>query len=227
MAKLMEETARKSGNRFQARLVERSLNNEPPIKFHEFCSLWTIENEAVFLDVFGSEEFAKTQKNFMSAQMRLKIQLNKLAEKALEQTPIALKRDIDLASKEILELKRDLRKSRKQQQQLEAEAKAARDASATAEKRIQKLETVIEKIQNIESALEKVQAQAETAETTAKSAIEQANKPVSKPDTKKSGSKPAVKTATKPATKTASKPATKTAPKKPAAAKKPAGTPTE
>ena len=245
MTKLMEETARKAGNRFQARLVERSLNNEPPIKFHDFCSLWTVENEAIFLDVFGSEEFAKTQKEFVSAQMRLKIQLNKLAEKALEQTPIALKRDIDLAAKEILQLRRDLRQSKKRQQELKDEAKAAYNAATAAEqrlqtlevslkklqtleaaqvaaeaaeKRLQKLEANLEKLQKLDAAFEKVQTQAEAAEKTAKTAIEQASqsaRPSSKP-----ASKPAAKTASKPAAKTASKPAAKKS-----TAKKPSGTP--
>jgi hypothetical protein len=287
MTKLMEETARKAGNRFQARLVERSLNNEPPIKFHDFCTLWTVENEAIFLDVFGSEEFAKTQKEFVSAQMRLKIQLNKLAEKALEQTPIALKSDIDLAAKEILQLKRDLRQSRKQQQQLKADAQAAQDAAAAAQERLQALEASLDKLQTLEAAkevaesaekrlmkleadlekvqtlkaaqdeaaaaekrlqaleasldklqtfdatLEKIQAQVETVEKTAKSAIDQASKPATDPGSKpaaKTASKPAAKTASKPAAKTASKPAAKTA-SKPASqkptAKKPSGTPTE
>ncbi len=158
MGKLIEETARKSGNRFQAKLVERSLNNEPPIKFSDFCSLWTKENEAVFLEVFGSEEFAKTQGESTAAGMRLKMQMNKLVEKVLDQTPIALKRDVDLAAKEILQLKRDLRQSRKQQEKLVTETKTAQEVVAASEQRFQELE----------AALAKVQALAENAEKTAK-----------------------------------------------------------
>ncbi len=170
MGKLIEETARKSGNRFQAKLVERSLNNEPPIKFSDFCTLWTKENEAVFLDVFSTEEFAKTQGEFTASGMRLKMQMDKLVERVLDQTPIALKRDVDLAAMEILQLKRDLRQSRKQQQELAAEARAAQDAAATGEKRFQALE----------AALAKVQALAENAEQTAKSAVAQQSKPAKK-----------------------------------------------
>jgi hypothetical protein len=162
MSKLIEETARKSGNRFQAKLVERSLNNEPPIKFSDFCKLWTKENEAVFLDVFGTEEFSKTQGEFAASGLRLKIQINGLIEKVVDQTPIALKRDVDLAAGEILQLKRDLRKSRKQQQELASEAKTARETVAAVEQRFQQQE----------SALAKVQVQAETAERAAKSAVE-------------------------------------------------------
>jgi len=161
MGKLIEETARKSGNRFQAKLVERSLNNEPPVKFTDFCSLWTKENEAVFIEVFGSERFAKTQADLASAGLRLKIQTDKLVEKMIDQTPIALKRDVDLAAGEIIQLKRDLRQSRKQQAALETECKIARDAVAAGEERFEQME----------AALAKAQALAENAEKTAKAAV--------------------------------------------------------
>jgi len=170
IGKLMEETARKSGNRFQAKLVERSLNNEPPIKFSDFCSLWTKENESVFLEVFGTEEYAKIQGEFSAAEMRMKIQLNKLAEKVLDKTPIALKRDVDLAAGEILQLKRELRKSRKQLQELAAEAKLAQQSGAASEQRFQKLE----------AALAKVQAQADAAEQPAKPVKAKQSKPATK-----------------------------------------------
>ena len=208
MGKLIEETARKSGNRFQAKLVERSLNNEPPIKFRDFCSLWTKENEAVFLDVFGSEEYAKTQGEFTSAGMRLKIQVNKLVEKVLDDTPIALKRDIDLAAGEIQQLKRELRKSRKQQQELASEAKAAQAAVAASEQRFQQLE----------KALAKVQTLVEKAEQAAKSAVAQQSKPAEK----------AMAATTK--KKTAATTKKTTSPKSPkttSSAKKPAGTSAE
>lgn len=163
MAKLIEETSRKSGNRFQAKLVERSLNNEPPVQFADFCSLWTKENEAVFLEVFGSELYAKTQRQFTSAGLRLKMQLNKLVEKGLDQTPIALKRDVDLAAKEIIELKRELRKSRKQNQELAAAVMSAREAVEASNERFSKLE----------KTLTSVEAQARSAEQAAKSVAQQ------------------------------------------------------
>ena len=200
MGKLIEETARKSGNRFQAKLVERSLNNEPPIKFTDFCSLWTKENEAVFLEVFGSEEFSKTQADLASAGLRLKMQINKQVEKVIDQTPIALKRDVDLAAGEIMQLKRDLRQSRKQQAVLVAECKSARDAVAAGEERYKQTEDALARAQalaenaektakeavaagekrfkQLEAALTKVQALAENAEKAAESAVARTSKPV-------------------------------------------------
>jgi len=180
MGKLMEETARKSGNRFQSKLVERSLNNEPPIKFRDFCSLWTRENEAVFLDVFGTDEFIKTQGEYSAAEMRLKIQLNKLAEKFLEQTPVALKRDVDLAAKEILQLKRGLRQSQKQQQKLADEAKAAQEAVAAGEQRFRELEAALAKVQALAISAEQ---KAKSADQKAKSAVAQKSKPAKKSTT--------------------------------------------
>ncbi len=216
MGKLIEETARKSGNRFQAKLVERSLNNEPPIKFHDFCSLWTRENEAVFLEVFGSQEFAKTQREFTSAGLRLKLQVNKLVEKVLDQTPIALKRDVDLAAKEIIQLKRELRQSRKQQQQLAAEAKTAQQAVAANEERFQELE----------AALTKVQVQADAAEKSAQAAVAQQSKPAAKP--RATTAKKATAATTKKATTTTAKKTTAArSPKTTSRAKKPANTSAE
>lgn len=176
MSKLIEQTARKSGNRFQAKLVERSLNNEPPIKFSDFCSLWTKENEVVFLEVFGTEEFAKTQGEFTGAGMRLKMQMDKLIERVLVQTPIALKSDIDLAAKEIQQLKRELRQSRKQQQELTAEVKRAQESSAAADKRLQDLETALTKIQSQPKIAEKP-----ANATTAKKSQPARKSPVVKP----------------------------------------------
>ncbi|MGK2943335.1 MAG: poly(R)-hydroxyalkanoic acid synthase subunit PhaE [Desulfuromonadales bacterium] len=236
MSKLVEETVRKSGNRFQAKLVERSLNNEPPIKFTDFCSLWTKENEAVFLDVFGTEEFAKTQGEFTGAGMRLKMQMDKLLEKVLVQTPIALKRDVDLAAKEILQLKRDLRQSRRQQQELTTEVKVAQETAAASEQRFQALEAALSKVQvlaeNAEQAAKSAVAQQRImvekapAETTKKAPVETTKKAPAEP-TKKA---PAVTTKKAPAETTKKAPATTTkqatsplSPKKHRSAKKPAG----
>lgn len=132
MAKLVEATSRKAGTRFQAKLSEAALKNRPVNKFADICALWAVENEAVFLEVMGTQEFAKLQGEYIDAGHRLKIQWNKLAEKALEPTPIALKRDLDLAIAEIHQLKRDMRTFKREMQQLGKEAHSAREAQAAA-----------------------------------------------------------------------------------------------
>jgi len=253
MGKLIEETARKSGNRFQAKLVERSLNNDPPVKFTDFCSLWTKENEAVFIEVFGSEGFAKTQADLASAGLRLKIQTDKLVEKMIDQTPIALKRDVDLAAGEIIQLKRDLRQSRKQQAALETECKIARDAVAAGEERFEQMEAALAKAQalaenaektakaavaadeerfkQMEATLAKVQALAENAEKTAKAEVARPGKSVKGAAVPKKAATAATRktpaAAGKKASTTTTKKAATTAAKKASGNKKSSGSPTK
>lgn len=133
MAQLVEATSRKAGIRFQTKLSEMAINNKPVNKFTDLCALWGVENETVFLEVMGSQEYAKLQGDFVDAGHRLKIQWNKLAEKALEPTPIALKRDLDLAIAEIHQLKRDMKTFRRELRERDKEAQLARGAQAAAE----------------------------------------------------------------------------------------------
>jgi class III poly(R)-hydroxyalkanoic acid synthase PhaE subunit len=138
MARLVEATSRKAGIRFQTKLSESALKNKPVNKFADLCALWSVENEAVFLEVMGSQEFAKLQGDFVNAGHRLKIQWNKLAEKALEPTPIALKRDLDLAIAEIHQMKRDMKTFQRELREKEKEARVAREAQAAAEEEAKK-----------------------------------------------------------------------------------------
>lgn len=133
MARLVDATSRKAGTRFQTKLSEAALKNKPVNKFVDLCALWATENEAVFLDVMGTQEFATLQGDFINAGHRLKIQWNKLAEKALEPTPIALKRDLDLAIAEIHQMKRDMRAFKREIREMQTEAQQARTAQVAAE----------------------------------------------------------------------------------------------
>ncbi len=143
MARLVEATSRKAGIRFQTKLSELAVKNKPVNKFTDLCSLWAVENESVFLEVLGSEEFAKLQGDLVDAGHRLKIQWNKLAEKALEPTPIALKRDLDLAIAEIHQLKRDMRTFQRELKEKEEEARVAREAQVAAEEEAKKAKIAV------------------------------------------------------------------------------------
>jgi hypothetical protein len=150
MARLIEETSRKAGIRFQSKLSELALKKKPVNKFADLCALWAVENETVFIEVMNTQEYARIQGDFVDAGHRLKIQWNKLAEKALEPTPIALKRDLDLAIAEIHLMKRTMRTfqnelrtvgkeamgAREAQSVAETEARVARDAQAAAEDKV-------------------------------------------------------------------------------------------
>ncbi len=131
MARLVEATSRKAGTRFQTKLSEMALQKKPVIKFPDFCALWAVEYEAVFLEVMGSQEYAKLQGEFVDAGHRLKIQWNRLAEEVLESTPIALKRDLDLAICEIHQLKREMKALKRS---LKVQVKATEEAQAAVQK---------------------------------------------------------------------------------------------
>jgi hypothetical protein len=167
MAKLLEGTTRKAGIRFQSKLSEAALQNKPVTKFTDFCALWSTENEAVFLEIMGTSDFAKVQGDFIDAGHRLKIQWNKLAEKALDPTPIALKRDLNLAIAEIHQLKRDLKALRREFRDNAAESKKAQTASDT---------SALEDVKKAKSAEAAALEQAKKAKTAEAVAVEEAKK---------------------------------------------------
>ena len=174
MAQLVDATSRKAGIRFQTKLSELALKNKPVNKFVDLCALWAVENESVFLEVMGTEEFARLQGDFTNAGHRLKIQWNKLAEKALEPTPIALKRDLDLAIAEIHQMKRDMKTFQRELREMEKEARFAREAQAAAEEDAKKANAAVKAAEA--GALEeakKAKAAVKAAEATA---LEEAKK---------------------------------------------------
>jgi hypothetical protein len=168
MARLVDATSRKAGTRFQAKLSEAALSNKPVNKFVDFCALWATENETVFLDIMGTQEFATLQGQVIDAGHRLKIQWNKLAEKALEPTPLALKRDLDLAIAEIHQMKRDMRTFQREIKEMKAESQVAHKAQAAAEEDAKKSKAALKAAEA--AALEeskKAKAALKAAETAA------------------------------------------------------------
>src|SRR6185369_16621659 len=143
MARIVESTSRKAGIRFQSKLSEAAHNTKPVNKFVDLCALWSVENETVFTEVMGSEEFAKLQGDFLDAGHRLKIHLNILTERALEPTPIALKRDLDLAIAEITQMKRDMRILQRELRENGKETRMAREAQAAAEVELKRAKTAL------------------------------------------------------------------------------------
>jgi len=204
MMRLVEATGRKAGTRFQSKLSESALKNKPVNKFVDLCALWSVENEAVFLEVMGSQEFAKLQGDFVNAGNRLKIQWNKLAERALEPTPIALKRDLDLAIAEITQLKRDMKTLQRELREKGKEAQAASEAQAVAQEKAEKAQAAEaaeaaaqEEVKKVKAAEAIAQEEAKKAQA-AEAALQELAKQV-KNDNK------TVKAATEATTKTKSK----------------------
>lgn len=175
MARLVETTSRKSGLRFQTKLSELALKNQPVTKFADYCALWSVENEIVFLEVMGGDEYAKLQGDFVNAGHLLKIQWNKLAERSLESTPVALKRDLDLAIAEIHQLRRDMKTFQRALKEKEKEARLDRDARAAAEEEALKAKKAAQAAEA--AALDeakKAKAAVKAAETAAKEEIKKA-----------------------------------------------------
>ena len=170
MARLVEETSRKAGIRFQTKLSELALKNKPVTKFVDFCALWAVENETVFLEVMSTPDFAQLQGEFTDAGHRLKIQWNKLAEKALEPTPIALKRDLDLAIAAIHHLKRDLKTVQRELRDLGHAVQEARAAHAAAAVEANQARAVAAAAQEETKTAKAVAAAAQKEATQAKSA---------------------------------------------------------
>ncbi len=169
MARLVEATSRKAGIRFQTKLSESALKNKPVNKFSDICALWAVENETVFLEVMGTQEFAKLQGDFVNAGHQLKIQWNKLAEKALEPTPIALKRDLDLAIAEIHQMKRDMKTFQRELRAKENEARMAREAQTAAEEEANKAKAAVKAAEAAaQDEAKKAKAAVNAAETAAK-----------------------------------------------------------
>jgi len=179
MSRLVEATSRKANSRFQTKLSEAALKNKPVNKFSDFCSLWAAENETVFLEVMGTQEFARLQGDFTDAGHRLKIQWNKLAEKALEPTPIALKRDLDLAIGEIHQLKRDMKAFRREFQAVQKEALAARGAQAAAEEEARNAKIAVKAAEAAaQEELKKAKAVVKAAEVAAQEELKKAQEAV-------------------------------------------------
>lgn len=168
MARLVEANSRKAGIRFQTKLGESALKNKPVNKFSDLCALWAVEHETVFLEVMGTQEYATLQGDFVNAGHRLKIQWNKLAEKALEPTPIALKRDLDLAIAEIHQMKRDMKSFRRELREREKEAQLARAAQTAAEEEAVKAKVAVKAAEAAaQEEAKKAKAAVKAAEATA------------------------------------------------------------
>jgi hypothetical protein len=172
MARLVEATSRKAGIRFQTKLSESALKNNPVNKFSDLCALWAVENETVFLEVMASQEYARLQGEFVDAGHRLKIQWNKLAEKALEPTPIALKRDLDLAIAEIHQLKRNMRTFQRELQEREIEVRGAREAQIAAEEEAKKAKIAMRAAEAAEAAAQDEAKKAKAAANAAEAAAQ-------------------------------------------------------
>ena len=109
LLKVISETSRKSSNRLSQKLGNIMAKGESINSFQEFSRLWTKENEVVFQELMGTSSFSKLQGNFLNSYYQFKNLSNELIEDLLKDTPIAVKKDQDLAFKEIYRLKAEMK----------------------------------------------------------------------------------------------------------------------
>ena len=89
-------------------------NNAEPKSFKEFFKYWTGKIEGELEKFFYTEEYAKLMGRTLEANLRFKIESNKLAERYLADTPIVTKGQVDSLYKTVYQLKREVRALKKE-----------------------------------------------------------------------------------------------------------------
>lgn len=103
------------------KLSNLAADGEPVTSMKEFARIWSTENEAVFKEMLGDPSYAKIQAEQFKTYCQYKKLGNDLLEEALRETPFATDSDLDLAFKEIHQLKTELRQSRENTNRLTGE----------------------------------------------------------------------------------------------------------
>ncbi len=95
--------------------LEMAEQGTQPKTFNEFYTYWSNELEGVFDSYFATPEYAKMLGQLSSAAMDYKIEMQKLVERYLSDTPIVTRSEIDSLYKTIYELKKELKAMKKAQ----------------------------------------------------------------------------------------------------------------
>lgn len=86
-----------------------------PKTFNEFYTYWSNELEKVFDSYFATPEYSKLLGQLSTAAMEYKIEVQKLIERYLADTPIVTRSEINSLYKTIYELKKELKAMKKAQ----------------------------------------------------------------------------------------------------------------
>lgn len=82
--------------------------------FNDFAEYWTSEIEKVYESYFATEEYAKLLGQLSTTAMEYKIEMNKLMEHYLEDTPIVTRSEMDSFYKTVYDLKKEIKALRKE-----------------------------------------------------------------------------------------------------------------
>lgn len=94
--------------------LEMAEEGVQPKTFNEFYTYWSNELEGVFDSYFATPEYAKLLGQLSTAAMDYKIEMQKLIEKYLADTPIVTRSEINSLYKTIYELKKELKALKKE-----------------------------------------------------------------------------------------------------------------
>lgn len=132
VANKSKETLEKVIKDYQAMVVEGT----HPKSYKEFYEFWWKQNEASYLQLFGTEEFAKIIGQLLDAGVNFKRKYDDLLEKQLEFLPYPTKTDMDSVYKTLDSLKREIRSLKKEVAALKQTAvkpNSAKDRSSVKE----------------------------------------------------------------------------------------------
>jgi len=110
LLKTSQDTFEKIVKDYQAMVIDGS----NPKTYKEFYEYWWKQNEAAYLQLFGTSEFAKLIAQLLEAGANFKKKYDDLLEKQLEFLPYPTKTDMDSVYKTLDTLKREVRALKKE-----------------------------------------------------------------------------------------------------------------
>lgn len=102
---------------------EMAEKGSQPKSFSEFYKYWTTELERILESYFATPEYSKLLGQISSVAMDYKMEMQKLTEKYLEETPLVTRSEMDSLYKTIYDLKKEVRSSKKTQKQSQSKSK--------------------------------------------------------------------------------------------------------
>lgn len=92
--------------------------------FNDFYKMWSSNVEGAMEKYFFSDELSELIARATDSAMVFKVEFDKVVEKALEESPIVTKNEVDNVYKNVYELKREVRELKKQIADLEGKLEA-------------------------------------------------------------------------------------------------------
>lgn len=102
---------------------EMAEKGSQPKSFSEFYKYWTTELERILESYFATPEYSRLLGQLSSVAMDYKIEMQKLTEKYLEETPLVTKSEMNSLYKTVYDLKKEVRSYKKAQKQPQTKSK--------------------------------------------------------------------------------------------------------